>query len=102
MSNSQSLHIDRQGFDRSWWKLLDSGEKIIKLCETRSWFQASRLLATRETLSQQHFQRYPIGPTTRNYYQDRLCELFDLEETISSLKLHYASQLSTRPNLTLV
>ena len=96
-------HDQQRAFDRSWWKLLDSGEKIIALCDARCWLQAQQLLATRDALSQQHFQRFPIGPTTRHFYHERIADLFEMEALLNELQSQHTGQLSNRqrPSLAL-
>lgn len=90
-------HTQQQAFTRSWWKLLDSGEKIIALCDARRWTQARQLLAARENLSQQHFQRFPVGPATKQFYHQRIAHLFDLEQSLTALQTQHAQHLSARP-----
>lgn len=95
---------NQQAIERSWHKLLKSGENIIALCHARRWSQARQLLASRVEFSQQHFQRFPVGPSTKHFYNNRLGYLFDIEQLLEALQSEYARHLrpSPQPVLTLV
>lgn len=79
------------------------GEQILALTDSAQWREARALYRTRASLSEQHFIRYPIGPEHKAQYQQRLPQLFKLEQLLdAAMNSPIQQPITARPALRLV
>lgn len=74
--------IDQTDIGVSWYKILQLTEQFKQLTDEGLWPEASALAVLRHKTITQHFQQYPVGPATAEFYVQHLNNFMHQEELL--------------------
>lgn len=71
----------------SWNKILELTQQFKQLTGDSLWLKASELAASRHQTITQHFQQYPVGPETAEFYVQHLNDFMHKEDALKQQAL---------------
>jgi hypothetical protein len=69
----------------SWQKLLSSSQSIVELAHQQQWRKITQVVIQRRRIIDKHFEKFPVGTETADFYSSKLSAFFEIENHIEAL-----------------
>jgi hypothetical protein len=79
--------------DASWKTILDYSEKMMQLASEENWNEVANIAVERHQTVNEHFQRYPVGPETADYYYLKLNDFLTNEKELQAIATNARKQV---------